>query len=63
MMNKRKKGRRHPIQFLIRQKSRHKWVREYDLNPRYFHSIMRSRRKRNVIVTINTNMGMVEKVE
>lgn len=48
---------------LLRQKSRQKWVIKGDFNTRYFHNVMKSRRRRNEIVFIETTRGGVEEVK
>ncbi|XP_058765931.1 uncharacterized protein LOC131639452 [Vicia villosa] len=48
---------------MLLQKSRARWDREGDMNNKYFHSVLKSRRRRNFIGRITTERGKVEKVE
>ncbi|XP_058746200.1 uncharacterized protein LOC131619076 [Vicia villosa] len=47
---------------MLIQKSRIKWLNEGDTNSRYFHLVMKERRRRNHISPINSNSGLLESV-
>lgn len=47
---------------LLKQKSIQKWLIERDLNTRYFHNVIKSRRKRNVILLMEIDRGLVDNV-
>lgn len=47
---------------LLKQKSIQKWLIERDLNTRYFHNVIKSRRKRNVILLMEIYRGLVDNV-
>lgn len=52
----------HLKESLLKQKSRHKWIKEGDLNSRFFHGMLNMRRRRNNIVALVTGSGRVKKV-
>ncbi|XP_058756958.1 uncharacterized protein LOC131630185 [Vicia villosa] len=47
---------------MLIQKSRLKWLNDGDFNSRYFHRVMRERRSKNYIGSLNTPNGMVTAV-
>lgn len=47
---------------MLLQKSRVGWDKEGNLNIKYFHSILKLRRRRNFIGSITTDKGEVEEV-
>ncbi|XP_058780621.1 uncharacterized protein LOC131654295 [Vicia villosa] len=47
---------------ILLQKSRVKWDKEGDLNSRYFHNIMKARRRRNFIGSVTTEGGVLDEV-
>ncbi|XP_058746250.1 uncharacterized protein LOC131619128 [Vicia villosa] len=47
---------------MLFQKSRVRWDRERDLNSKYFHSILKARKRCNFIGSIVTDRGVVEEV-
>ncbi|XP_058757340.1 uncharacterized protein LOC131630577 [Vicia villosa] len=48
---------------ILKQKSRMKWVKEGYNNSKYFHSVVKARTRRNSIVSIRTEQGVIEEVE
>ncbi|XP_058746296.1 uncharacterized protein LOC131619189 [Vicia villosa] len=48
---------------MLIQKSRLKWLNDGDSNSKYFHRVMKERRRRNHISSIVTRSGIMEKVE
>ncbi|XP_058754054.1 uncharacterized protein LOC131627226 [Vicia villosa] len=48
---------------MLCQKSRCRWIQEGDANSKFFHSFMRGRLRRNNIVSLNSNGGLLEDVE
>ncbi|XP_058749365.1 uncharacterized protein LOC131622352 [Vicia villosa] len=44
---------------LLRQKSRIKWLKEGDQNTRYFHHVVKDRRRRNNIVAVHSTQGVL----
>lgn len=48
---------------MILQKSRVRWMKEGDSNSKYFHSMMKERRRVNHLGFIVAEMGMLESVE
>lgn len=49
---------------LLKQKSRQKWLAEGNCNTKYFHAVMRERRRKNAILSIRNGEGeMSEKAE
>ncbi|MCI15671.1 RNA-directed DNA polymerase (Reverse transcriptase) [Trifolium medium] len=45
---------------MIIQRSKAKWLQEGDVNSRYFHACIKSRRKHNYIQALQTNEGWAE---
>ncbi|CAK8543523.1 unnamed protein product [Lathyrus sativus] len=48
---------------MLLQKSRLKWDNEGDMNNRFFHSVMKDRRKKNFIGSIQFENGLIKGVE
>lgn len=53
----------HLKECLLKQKSRHKWIKEGDLNSRFFHGMLNMRRRRNNIVALVTGSGRVKELD
>jgi hypothetical protein len=45
---------------MVFQRSRSKWLKEGDLNSKFFHNCIKSRMRRNLMVALNTQHGWVE---
>ncbi|CAK8568730.1 unnamed protein product [Lathyrus sativus] len=52
----------HLKEILLKQKSRQKWIKEGDLNSRFFHNMMTCRRRKNYIIVLNTGRGRMNEV-
>ncbi|XP_058783710.1 uncharacterized protein LOC131658433 [Vicia villosa] len=48
---------------MLIQKSRLKWLNDGDSNSKYFHRVMKERRRRNYICSISTPSGTIDGVE
>ncbi|XP_058761292.1 uncharacterized protein LOC131634664 [Vicia villosa] len=48
---------------MLIQKSRLKWLNDGDSNSKYFHRLMKERRRMNHICYITTSSGIIDKVE
>lgn len=53
----------HVNESLLAQKSRAKWIKEGDMNSKYFHSLMKYRRRICNVVILRDNGEMVEDFE
>lgn len=53
----------HLKESILRQKARHKWVVEGDRNSKFFHSVLKAMSRKNSIVAVLSNQGVVEGVE
>ncbi|XP_058752306.1 uncharacterized protein LOC131625459 [Vicia villosa] len=50
-------------EIMIKQKARLKWIKEGDNNTKYFHSVLKTRTRKNTIVSIQSDQGRLEGVE
>lgn len=48
---------------LLAQKSRTRWIKEGDINSKYFHYLMKYRRRRCSVVILRDNGELVEEVD
>lgn len=53
----------HLRESMMSQKSRARWIKEGDMNSRYFHSLMNFRRRWGKVLLLDVNGGIVEEVE
>ncbi|XP_058776931.1 uncharacterized protein LOC131651277 [Vicia villosa] len=53
----------HYKESVLKQKARVRWIKEGDNNSKYFHSCLKSRSRRNNIVSLQTAQGTLEGVE
>lgn len=47
---------------MLKQKSRLKWIKEVDCNSKYFHFVVRARSRRNALVSLQTEQGVLKEV-
>lgn len=52
----------HLKESILKQKSRLRWVHEGDINSKYFHFMLKCRTRRNSIIFIKVESGVVEEV-
>lgn len=50
-------------EILLRQKYWLDWIKDDDLNSRFFHNSMKERNRRNYIAYVDTNLGILYQVE
>lgn len=48
---------------ILKQKSRVRWVKQGDLNTKFFHSSLKARRRQNYLLGVNTKAGRVDTVD
>ncbi|XP_058741554.1 uncharacterized protein LOC131613931 [Vicia villosa] len=51
------------VENMLIQKSRLNWLNDGDSNTKYFHRVMKERRRKNHICSITTRSGIIDKVE